>query len=209
MNNKKHSHYYKDVSKLKHLDVYRVLELFNVADPCLQHAIKKLLVAGERGAGKNINRDVAEAIDSLNRFMQMRAEDCNLPIWKEAELPGGAAVAQTIATLKAQTAQPLKKNEPSFRKLLGVRLCDWPKLLLIPPAPSAPITNGGEPIPEVYTNYIHRLSGLFNHRVFSETKVCNREAWNEFCLHVGSKVPAKDRSSFIQGATDISMTYYK
>ena len=46
----KHSHYFKNVRHLDGIDVYRVLELFNVTDPCLQHAIKKLLCAGGRGA---------------------------------------------------------------------------------------------------------------------------------------------------------------
>ena len=72
----KHSHYFKDVSHLKTVDVYRVLQLFNVTNPCIQHAIKKLLVAGGRGA-KDAERDVREAVDSLNRHLQMIAEDCN------------------------------------------------------------------------------------------------------------------------------------
>lgn len=71
----KHSHYFKDVSHIKLLDVYRVLKLFSVTDPCLQHAIKKLLVAGGRGAGKSIERDLQEAIDSITRALQMIAED--------------------------------------------------------------------------------------------------------------------------------------
>lgn len=71
----KHSHYYKDVKHLTFIDVYRVLHLFNVSDPCLQHAIKKLLVAGGRGAGKDITQDVREAQDSLARFLEMRDED--------------------------------------------------------------------------------------------------------------------------------------
>lgn len=70
-----HSHYYKDVAHLETVDVYRVLKLFNVTDPCLQHAIKKLLVAGGRGAGKDITRDVQEAIDSLQRMQRMMEED--------------------------------------------------------------------------------------------------------------------------------------
>ena len=70
-----HSHYYKDVTHLKTVDVYRVLKLFNVTDPCIQHAIKKLLVAGGRGAGKNTERDLREAVDSINRALQMIAED--------------------------------------------------------------------------------------------------------------------------------------
>lgn len=71
----KHPHYYKDVRHLETIDVYRVLTLFNVTDPCIQHAVKKLLVAGGRGAGKDIGRDVQEAIDSLERFKEMRVED--------------------------------------------------------------------------------------------------------------------------------------
>jgi len=71
----KHAHYYKNVEHLDTIDVYRVLELFNVTDPCLQHAIKKLLVAGGRGAGKDNVRDIEEAKDSLKRYLQMRDED--------------------------------------------------------------------------------------------------------------------------------------
>jgi hypothetical protein len=41
----------------------------------LQHAIKKLLVAGGRGAGKNIEKDVSEAIDSCNRCLEMIKEN--------------------------------------------------------------------------------------------------------------------------------------
>lgn len=76
---RKHSHYFKDVSTLDTIDVYRVLKLFNVTDPCLQHAVKKLLVAGGRGAGKDISQDVQEAIDTLERWKAMRAEDMLIP----------------------------------------------------------------------------------------------------------------------------------
>lgn len=72
---KKHNHYFKDVRTLEFIDVYRVLHLFNVTDPCLQHAVKKLLVAGGRGAGKDIRKDVSEAQDSLARFLEMRDEE--------------------------------------------------------------------------------------------------------------------------------------
>lgn len=71
----KHPHYHKDVRHLETIDVYRVLALFNVTDPCIQHAVKKLLVAGGRGAGKDISCDIQEAVDSLNRFQEMRVED--------------------------------------------------------------------------------------------------------------------------------------
>lgn len=69
-----YNHYFKDVSKLQRIDVYRVLELFSVTDPCIQHAIKKLLVAGGRGS-KDIDKDIEEAIVSLKRFQEMKVED--------------------------------------------------------------------------------------------------------------------------------------
>ena len=68
------SHYFKDVQTLKHIDVYRVLVLFGVTDPCLQHAIKKLLCAGNRGV-KDELKDVQEAIASLLRYLEMQTED--------------------------------------------------------------------------------------------------------------------------------------
>ena len=70
----KHSHYKKPVAGLQFVDVYRVLALFGVTDPCLQHAVKKLLVAGGRGA-KDISQDVQEAIDTLHRWQEIRVED--------------------------------------------------------------------------------------------------------------------------------------
>lgn len=69
-------HYYRDVSHLKKIDIYRVLDLFGVTDPAIAHAIKKLLCPGLRGA-KPAEQDIREAIDSLNRKLQMLAEDCN------------------------------------------------------------------------------------------------------------------------------------
>lgn len=67
-------HYYKDVAHLKNVDVYRVLTLFKVNDPCLQHAIKKLLCAGDRGDKSDI-KDITEARDTLNRHLEMLDED--------------------------------------------------------------------------------------------------------------------------------------
>lgn len=74
MTEPKHSHYKKNVAGLSMIDVYRVLELFGVTDQALGHAIKKLLVAGGRGA-KDIGQDVQESIDTLERWKEMRAED--------------------------------------------------------------------------------------------------------------------------------------
>lgn len=87
-----HDHYFKNVAHLRHLDVYRVLCLFEVTDPCIQHAIKKLLVPGGRGS-KDVDKDIQEAIDSLARWQEMRKEDAGVnahanslplaPVWPE------------------------------------------------------------------------------------------------------------------------------
>lgn len=69
-----YKHYQKNVEHLKSVDVYRVLVLFGVTNPCLQHAIKKLLCAGNRGV-KDELKDVQEAIASLLRYLEMQTED--------------------------------------------------------------------------------------------------------------------------------------
>ena len=69
-----HEHYFKDVTHLKTIDVYRVLDLFNVTNPCVQHAVKKLLCSGQRGV-KDTRQDVQEAITSLVRCLEMQTED--------------------------------------------------------------------------------------------------------------------------------------
>jgi len=71
---KEHNHYYKSVKGLEYVDVYRVLDLFEVTDPCLSHAVKKLLVAGGRGH-KDIERDIRDVIASCNRWLEMREEE--------------------------------------------------------------------------------------------------------------------------------------
>ena len=67
--------YFRDVSHLSTVDVYRVLELFDVTDHALGHAAKKLLLAGLRTGGKGQVVDVMEARDTLNRWLEMQAED--------------------------------------------------------------------------------------------------------------------------------------
>ncbi len=69
-----HEHYFKDVTHLKTIDVYRVLDLFGVSNPCVQHAVKKLLCSGQRGV-KDTRQDVQEAITSLLRYLEMQTED--------------------------------------------------------------------------------------------------------------------------------------
>jgi len=66
--------YFKDVSKLKSVDVYRVLVLFDVRSHAVGHTIKKLLCAGKRGA-KDYRQDLIEAKASIDRELAMMDEE--------------------------------------------------------------------------------------------------------------------------------------
>jgi hypothetical protein len=74
----KHNHYFKDVSHLQQVDVYRILELFEVTCPVAQHIVKKALAAGKRGA-KSPARDMQDIVDSAQRWLAMREEDAKTP----------------------------------------------------------------------------------------------------------------------------------
>lgn len=54
-------------------DVYDVIRAFEVADPCLQHLIKKALAAGQRGH-KDVRTDYKDILDSANRALEMYDE---------------------------------------------------------------------------------------------------------------------------------------
>lgn len=71
---KKYPQYFKSVKRLKYIDVYRVLALFEVTDNEIGHAIKKLMAPGKRGSKDKI-MDIKEAIDSLERHLEMIKED--------------------------------------------------------------------------------------------------------------------------------------
>lgn len=71
---RKHGHYFK-ATPFTEADIYRVLRMFGVADQAIGHAVKKLLLPGERGGGKTVEEDVQEAIDTLKRWQEMEAED--------------------------------------------------------------------------------------------------------------------------------------
>lgn len=63
--------YAKPIPKgLTSLDVYDVLILFQVTDPAIQHAIKKLLACGQRGH-KNAFQDLREARESIDRALEI------------------------------------------------------------------------------------------------------------------------------------------
>jgi hypothetical protein len=68
--------YYKDVRHLAEIDVYAVHQLFCIGDPsgAIQHASKKLLLAGQRTGSKSLHKDIREARDTLDRWLQLNPE---------------------------------------------------------------------------------------------------------------------------------------
>jgi len=56
------------------VDVYRVLVAFDLTDPELQHAIKKLLCAGLRGKCDE-TQDIDEAILSLEKLKERKGQE--------------------------------------------------------------------------------------------------------------------------------------
>lgn len=52
------------------VDVYSVLEAFEVRCPAVQHAVKKLLCAGIRGKGDTL-QDLREAKDAIDRAISL------------------------------------------------------------------------------------------------------------------------------------------
>jgi len=87
MSMRKHSHYFRWVGHLRELDIYRVLDLFGVTDHAIGHAIKKLMLPGMRGGGKPTRKDIEEAIDTLQRKLEMMDEDAAAVDQAKAEQP--------------------------------------------------------------------------------------------------------------------------
>lgn len=69
---RKHRHYFKDVSNIDEIDVYTVLKLFDVTDPCLQHIVKKALCAGKRGH-KDMMEDLQNIVDTAIRAVELNS----------------------------------------------------------------------------------------------------------------------------------------
>ena len=55
-------------------DVYDVLTAFEVVNPAMAHAVKKMLAPGQRGA-KGTIQDMKEAVESIERAIELEAGD--------------------------------------------------------------------------------------------------------------------------------------
>ncbi|HZZ80977.1 MAG TPA: hypothetical protein VFE62_20920 [Gemmataceae bacterium] len=52
-------------------DLYDVMHAYGVTNQATGHAIKKLMMAGKRGGGKSVKRDLEEAITAIKRAIQL------------------------------------------------------------------------------------------------------------------------------------------
>ncbi len=65
--------YSREIKKGVYVDVYDVLKSFEVENPAVQHAIKKLLASGQRGY-KDTIQDLIEAMQSIQRAIELEDE---------------------------------------------------------------------------------------------------------------------------------------
>ena len=73
----KHSHYFIPAGKFDKLDLYRIAEQLGIENHAQFHAWKKITCAGKRGSKSTI-QDIQEAIDSLQRWIEMLEENENV-----------------------------------------------------------------------------------------------------------------------------------
>lgn len=64
------------------LDPYRIMEIYDIEEYPIAHAIKKLLRAGK--GSKNLAQDIDGAILTLQRYREMTKED--MSIWRDKHL---------------------------------------------------------------------------------------------------------------------------
>lgn len=132
------SKYHREIVPGVYVDVYDVLRLYGVVDQAIGHAIKKLLMPGNRGY-KDWFEDILDAIKSLKRAIEIQAREQGLDptdILKAVDSMGQLKNLETyVEALRVRceeivTASPEHFNvredayNPTFRVIYAV-----PKLL--------------------------------------------------------------------------------
>lgn len=116
---RKYNHYFRPIPPgVTAIDMYRFAEMFEITDSSLFHAVKKIVAAGKRGS-KTVEQDVQEAIDSLQRWQEMRREET--PAQKTApERDKAPAECGVCAASHASDPLPVTYtvNHPKFGQLV-------------------------------------------------------------------------------------------
>lgn len=100
----KHNHYFRDCPYNK-IDVYRIIEIFEITDPAAQHILKKCIATGKRGH-KDEQRDWEDIRDSAQRRLDMLAEDSRIAAVKSFTRVITGPVFEDSAGIKACAADP-------------------------------------------------------------------------------------------------------
>ena len=66
---------FRDVNGVRQIDPYRIIDLYEITDGCLQAALIQILEAGSKPAGTNISKEVQSIINILDRKQEMLKED--------------------------------------------------------------------------------------------------------------------------------------
>ena len=103
-------------------DVYSVLVAFGVTCPARSHAIKKLLMPGQRGAKSEV-QDLDEALVSVSRAIDMA----------HARLPdGGTPTGEPMAEPEAEP-EPEPKPEPKPKPKTEPKIVTWRRCVRMDP----------------------------------------------------------------------------
>lgn len=92
-----------DVYSSINVDVYEVLEAFQVQCPAVQHAIKKLLFPGARGS-KSAIQDLEEARASIDRAIQLETRRNWLKVQNEKQNPTSDCTGDSASIPRATDA---------------------------------------------------------------------------------------------------------
>lgn len=125
--------YFKDVSGHDVIDVYRTHRIFGLNDEVLCHASKKLLLSGVRTGGKTLEQDVKEARDSLNRWLEMLAEDLGNAQEKDGWTPEAIESAAFKAVVEnVDEFNKAKPCEYTLQEVIGdAVLSDWVRWVVV------------------------------------------------------------------------------
>lgn len=79
-----HPHYYREIGGVI-VDFYRLCEIFDITHPAQAHALKKIMFAGQR-PDEAMRKDIIEASESLERWIEMLDEDAQYEEEEQARL---------------------------------------------------------------------------------------------------------------------------
>jgi len=97
------------------LDVYDVIQAWDVRNPALQHLIKKALQAGNRGH-KTLDQDLDDIIASAHRAKELELENNKRQLEFKMDLLGNFIEATPDHSLPYVTHDPCDQPDPVFKK---------------------------------------------------------------------------------------------